>query len=200
MDFARICCSAVPLFFHVKKIYVNDNAKKKLRGGMFIAANHTCMIDPLLLCLCFWYRRMFYLAAESVMKNKLTKALLKGLGCIEINRNICDIESITKAVKVVSQGHTLAIFPQGAISTEDDMNTIKSGIILMAMRAKAPIVPCYIHNKEKKGDKRCIVIGEPLEFFCENPFPGLKDIDRFANTVMEKMSECKKIYEESRRS
>lgn len=196
MDLARICCAFAPAFFNIKKIYVNENARKKIKGGMFIAGNHTCIKDPLMVSCCFWYRRMFHLTAEAVMENKLIGMLLKGVGCIKIDRNICDIESIKKAVGIVSRGHVLAIFPQGGIKNENDINSIKSGIILMAMQAKAPILPCYIHNKAKKGDRNCIVIGEPLEFFSDNTIPSMQSINEYAQQVLEKMTECKKIYEE----
>ena len=200
MDLARILCSAVPPFFRIKKIYTSDKAKKKLRGGMIIAANHTCIKDPLLLCCCFWYRRLFHLTAEAVMENKkLVGFLLKGLGCIKINRNIYDIESVRKAVEVVKKGHVLTLFPQGGIQTEDDINAIKSGVILMAMQAKVPVVPCYIHNKAEKGDRNCIVIGEPLELFGGDGIKGIQDINKYAHDVLEKMAECKTIYEETRR-
>lgn len=199
MDLARVLCFAAPMFFNTKKIYVSPAAKKKIRGGMFIASNHTCTRDPLIVSCCFWYRRMFHLTAEAVMENKFIGLLLKGVGCIKINRNICDIESIKKAVNVVNKGHVMAIFPQGGIKDEDEINSIKSGVILMAMQAKVPILPCYIHNKSGKGDRNCIVIGEPLEFFSECALPSMQNINEYAQCVLEKMTECKKIYEESRR-
>ena len=133
------------------------------------------------------------------MKNKLISVLLKGVGCIKINRNICDIESIKKAVGVLKNGHALALFPQGGIKTEDDVNTIKSGVVLMALQSKSPVIPCYIHNKEGKGDRNCIVIGEPIELNTKTGFPGMNEINQFAQIILEKMLECKTIYEESRR-
>lgn len=200
MDFARILCSFAPLFFGIKKIYTSDKAKKKLRGGMILSANHTCIKDPLLLCACFWYRRMFYLTAEAVMdRKKIRGLLLKGLGCIKINRDIYDIESIRVAADVVKKGHVLALFPQGGIQAKDDIESIKSGIILLAMQSRVPIVPCYIHNKAEKKDRNCIVIGEPIDLFEKSSFPALKDINNYAQIVMEKMAECKTIYEELRR-
>ena len=200
MDLARILCSAVPAFFNIKKLYVSDKAKKKLRGGMIVVANHTCIMDPLLLCACFWYRRLFYLTAEAVIENKkIVGFLLKRLGCIKIDRNIHDIESVREAVKIVKEGHLLALFPQGGIKTEDDINNIKAGVILMAMQSKVPVLPCYIHNKQDKNDRNCIVIGEPIELFDGKAVPSLKDINNYAQIVMEKMSECKEFYEKSRR-
>ena len=197
MDFARFICLPLPPVLRIKKIYVNENAKAKLKGGAIVAANHTCFFDPFILGCSFWYRRMFFMAAEVVMKNKFVAALLKGVGCIKIDRNICDIESVRKSVSVLKKGHILALFPQGGIDRRDEMAAIKSGITLMAMQANVPIVPVFVHKKSKKGERNTIVIGEPLTFgFGENG-SGLKSINDYADLVLEKMLECKKIYEDS---
>ena len=195
MDLARVLCFSMPCFFRIKKIYVNDRAKEKLKYSAIISANHTSFKDPLLVGSCFWYRRMFFLAAEVVMKNKIVSTLLKGVGCIRIDRNICDIESVRKAVSVLKKGHILSLFPAGGINRQDDMSAIKSGIILMAMQAKDPIIPMYIHSKSGKGDRNCVVIGEPIDTFSTGDVPSLTDISDCADTVFEKMMECKTIYE-----
>lgn len=198
MDLARVVCACLPLVFNIKKIYATDKAKEKLKGRALLVANHSCFRDPLIASCCFWYRRVFYLAAENVMKNRFVSALLKGVGCIKINRNICDIESIKKAVNTLKDGHILTVFPQGGIQGEEDINTIKSGVVFMAMQSKSPIVPCYIHSG-KLTERICVVIGEPITFSFKNAFPSMKELDDFALLVLEKMQECKKIYENSRR-
>ena len=198
MDLARVVCAWFPLVFNIKKIYATDTAKEKLKGRALLAANHSCFRDPLIASCCFWYRRVFYLTAENVMKNKLISALLKGVGCIKINRNICDIESIKKAVSTLKNGHILTVFPQGGIRGAEDINTIKSGVVFMAMQSKAPIVPCYIHSG-KLTERICVVIGEPINLSFKSAFPSMQELDDLSLLILEKMNECKKIYEDSRR-
>lgn len=200
MDFARFICFLLPLVFRIKKVYVSPKAKEKLRGGAIIAANHTCFKDPFILGSCFWYRRLFFLAAEVVMKNKFVGALLRGVGCIKIDRNICDIESVRKSVSVLKDGHILAIFPQGGINREDEVSSIKSGIVLMAMQAKVPIVPTFVHHKSKDFKRNCIVIGEPIDAFGSGEVKGIKSINEYADLVFEKMTECRNLFENMRRN
>jgi len=199
MDFARVVCACLPLVFNIKKIYATDKAKEKLKGRALLVANHSCFRDPLIASCCFWYRRVFYLTAENVMKNKFISALLKGVGCIKINRNICDIESIKKAVSILKNGHILTVFPQGGIRGAEDINTIKSGVVFMAMQSKAPIVPCYIHGSQKLTERICVVIGEPINLSFKSAFPSMQELDDLSLLILEKMNECKKIYEDSRR-
>lgn len=194
MDIGRIICFPLPFIFNIKKIYISEKARKKVRSCAIVAANHTNFADPLFIGSCFWYRRMFYLAAETVMKNKFLKYPLKGIGCIEINRNICDMNAIRKVVSILKEGHTVSVFPQGGIDRDDDLSAIKSGIILMAMQSKSPIIPVYIHKKESFFDRNCIVIGEPIDLFTEDNLPTMKDIQKFSDLVYDKMTECKEKY------
>ena len=200
MDFARMLCMWLPLAFRIKKIFVSEKAKQKIKGGAIIAANHTCFKDPLLLGSLFWYRRMFFLAAEVVMENKIVGSLLKGVGCIKIDRNICDIESMRKTVSILKEGHVLALFPQGGINRDDEMKSIKSGIVLMAMQAKVPIIPVYVSRKTKTHKRNCMVIGEPIDAFGTGEIKGIKNINEYADLVFEKMTECRKIFEDMGRN
>lgn len=148
MDLGRILCFWMPWWFRSKKVYMSDNAKRKIQGGAVLVANHTCFSDPLMIGCAVWYRRMFFLAAEVVMQHKFFGALLRGMGCIKIDRKICDMNAIRKTVSILKEGHTVVVFPQGGISREDDMHTIKSGVVLMAMQAKVPVIPMYVHKKK----------------------------------------------------
>lgn len=200
MDMGRIVCSSMPLWFRLRKIYVSDKAKEKIRNGALIAANHTNFYDPLTLGCCFWYRRMFFLTAEVVMQKKSVSGLLKGMGCIEIDRSICDMDAIRKAVSVLKEGHMLSVFPQGGIDREENVSAIKSGIVLMAMQANVPIVPVYIYRKTKRKERNCIVIGEPIAPLKGGMMSNMADIGSYTELVLEKMGECQTLFEEIRRN
>lgn len=200
MDLGRIVSSSMPLWFRLRKIYVSDTAKEKIRNGALIAANHTNFYDPLMLGCCFWYRRMFFLTAEVVMQKKTVGGLLKGMGCIKIDRSICDMDAIRKAVSVLKEGHMLSVFPQGGIDREEDVSAIKSGVVLMAMQAKVPIVPVYVYRKANRKERNCIVIGEPIAPLQGGMMSNMADISTYTDLVLEKMSECRTLFEEIRRN
>lgn len=191
MDMARIVCSPLLLWFNLKRVFINTDAKKKLRGGAIIASNHLGFADPFVLGCTFWYRRMYFLAAEVVMKSKPIAFLLKGVGCIKIDRNICDMDAIRKSANVLKEGHLLTVFPQGGIDRDDDVTAIKSGIVLLAMQSKAPVVPVFIHRKTKFFDRNIVVIGEPI---APPAVPGINAIQEYADNILKKMTECKEHY------
>lgn len=193
MDMGRIVCSVLLPIYRMKRITpTGERYKKILRGGAVIAANHTSFSDPFLVGVTFWYRRMFFLIAEAVMQGKLRIALLKGMGGIKIDRNSADIEAIRKSVDVLKSGHLLSIFPQGGINPDENINTIKSGAVLIALQAGVPIIPLYIRPKKKWYNRRCAVIGDAIvpNEICKKKFPSTSDINEITARLMCAMQKC----------
>ena len=194
MDMARLVCWPLLPWYRMQRLTPEGAPYRgTLHGPAIIAANHTDFEDPFLVGVAFWYRRMYFLAAEAVMAGKkLRKKLLQGAGVIEIDRTIADIEAIRKAVKVLKEGHLLAIFPEGGIQEGGDVQAVKGGCILMAVQADVPIIPMHIQPKEKWYRRRRVVIGTPIcpkDYFTKK-FPTTADLDRAADALMAEMNRC----------
>lgn len=194
MDLGRIVCLPLFLLFRIKKVTPKgEKYSEKLSGSAIIAANHTSFADPFILGTAFWYRRMFFLVAEIVMQGKLRTALLKGMGCIKIERSIADIEAIKKSVSVLKEGRVLSVFPQGGIVADDSMEQLKSGTVLMALQAKAPIIPVYICKRQHWYNRQKIVVGETIypEKMCGKKIPSTADIEMITEKLKSEMNNCK---------
>ena len=192
-DLGRLVCLPLVLLFRMKRLTPEgEKYKGKIRGGAILAANHSSFTDPFVLGVAVWYRRLFFLAAEVVMKGRLRKLLLKGVGAIEIDRYGTDIEAVRKSVKVLKRGHLLSVFPQGGIAGSDEIGRLKSGVILFALQAGVPIIPMYIVPRKRWYERRVVVIGQsfdPKEFLGKK-FPSTADIDRAAKQLAEEMNRC----------
>ncbi len=194
MDMARLVCAILIPIFRIKKITPEgDKYTEKIKGGAIIAANHTSFADPFIVGVSFWYRRLYFLVAEIVMQGKLRTWLLRGAGAIKIDRNIADIEAINKSVSKLKAGYLLAIFPQGGIRKEDDVNTIKSGAVLMALRAGVPIVPMHIMSKPHWYTPRTVVVGQPIHpsDYCQKKMPSTADIKNITDALLVELNRCK---------
>lgn len=193
MDLARLVCTPLLPVYRMKRLTPEGEPyKNRIRGGAIVAANHTAFSDPFLAGVAFWYRRMFFLAAEIVMQGKLRNWLLRGVGAIEIDRNQADIEAIRKSVNVLKEGNLLLIFPQGGISEENQIQTLKSGAVLIALQAGVPIVPMHIRPREHWYSRRTVVIGQTLDpkAYIQKKFPSTADIDRVSQKLAEEMNRC----------
>lgn len=194
MDLARIVCSCLIPVFRMKRVTPDgEKYTHKIKGGAIAAANHTSFGDPFMVGIAFWYRRMFFLAAEAVMKNKLIYFLLRGAGCIKVERSIADIEAIKKCVGVLKKGHLLGVFPQGGIDNEENLDKLKSGAILMSMQADVPIIPMYLCPRQHWYTRRTVVIGETIypNRICTKKMPSTKDISEITDLLMAEMNRCK---------
>ena len=199
LDAARAVCSVLTLAFRPKKLHISgEKYSQKVKGGAIIASNHTGFSDPVRVATCFITRRVFYLAAKEVMINRVVGVLLKGAGCISIDREQSDINAIRKCVDVLKDGKLLAIFPQGSIQDNDEMNKIKSGAVLIAMQAGVPIIPMYTAKRKHWWNRTLTVIGDPFDCKerCGKRFPSVADIDQLSNELLGKMEECRKVYEQ----
>lgn len=186
------------LFMRVKKVDLNGNKYKgKIQGGALICANHVDFLDPFVIGCSFLTRRVHFLAAEAVMRNWLLTTLLGGMGCIKIDRNISDIEAIRKSVNVLKNGKLLAMFPEGGIHRDGEVDTVKSGAALIALQAKVPILPVYSEKRKHWYQRRLVVIGEAFDpkELCERKIPSLKEMENISLKIKDCLNDCQDTYE-----
>lgn len=194
MDMARLVCTVLVPILRVKRITPEGQKyKNKVRGGAIVAANHTSFADPFIVGITFWYRRMHFLVAEIVMKGKLRSTLLKGVGAIKIDRNTTDIDAINKSIEKLQQGFLLSVFPQGGINASDEIDAIKSGVVLMAIRAKVNIIPMHILPRKRWYHARTVVIGNPVNpaDYCTRKLPSTADIKTISEQLIKELNRCK---------
>lgn len=199
MDLGRIVCLTTILIIRLKRFHVSGKKyKMRLRGGAIIAANHTSFLDPLIVNTIFRYRRHFWLAAEVLMKNKIARPFLIGMGCIEIDRYGTDLNAIKKCIRILKSGRTLTVFPQGGISEEGEVGNLKSGAVLMSLQANVPIIPVYFEKTGKKWFNYRAVIGDPIDCntLCPKKMPSLADMNMLTTELQQKINECKKACEQ----
>lgn len=193
MDIARLVCAPLLLVYRMKRLTPEgEKYRGRIRGGAIVAANHTSMADPFLVGVAVWYRRLFFLAAEVVMQGKLRSWLLKGVGAIRIDRNTADVEAIRNSVNVLKEGHLLAVFPQGGITAGEDVQSLKSGAVLIALQAGVPIVPMHIYPRKRWYSRRVVVIGNEVDprKIIQKKFPSTADIEKVSQVLMEEMNRC----------
>lgn len=136
-------------------------------GGCIIASNHTAFSDVLIISAAA-KRQVRYMAKAELFKTPL-KPLITALGAFPVNRSGADVGSIKKTIALLGEGELVGIFPQGHRRGKIDPRTteIKSGIGLIAYRAKASVVPVFIDNKRLKTGmfrKNTVIFGKPISF------------------------------------
>lgn len=195
IDFIRVT-GAIPAFIwlRIKKRFASQKAKEKILGGALIIANHTDFVDPVYLMAAFWYRRHHFICSEEIMDSK-AGSFLRACGCIKIDRNNVTMSTMREITERLKSGEIVSMFPQGRISVGDDEGAkFKSGMVLMAIRSGAPIVPVYIKRRNGFFDRLSVVIGERVsvtELYGEHP--TFAQIDAATKLLYEREKQLKEL-------
>ena len=168
--------------------------KKNLpKGKAILSCNHYSNWDIALYIL-NTTEKIKILAKKELFKNKLFGAILRNFGGIEIDREGNDINAIKNCMKALKSDKKLFVFPEGTrLKNEADiLGEIKSGMALIAIKTKTPIVPIWIGRKPKIFRKRVYTIGKPFEL---SEFYGVKldeeTLEKANAVVREKMLELR---------
>lgn len=199
MDFGRFCCMVARVFLPMRKMHVSGKPYRGApKGAAVLVSNHVGQLDPLLTDIFFWQRRVFFLASEQVMAHRVTGRMLRGMGCIKIDRYHADLEAIRQSVAVLKDGHLLGIYPQGGI--REGIGEMKSGMALIALRANVPIIPMYTEKRKHWYERRTIVVGDSIDcrVFCTAKIPSLSDMERLSAEVANRIAACRETFEHRR--
>lgn len=179
----------IPLsILHPTYIYGRKNRPK---GKAILCSNHRSNWD-IVNYLLHTKEKVVILAKKELTKNKFFGFILKHLGAIFIDREGNDINAIKECMKALKAGKKLFIFPEGTRLKDESaiMGEIKSGLALIAIKTKTPIVPMWVVQKPRLFRKSQYIIGKPFEL---SEFYGKKlddeTLNEANNIVREKMLE-----------
>ena len=179
----------IPLsIMHPTFIYGRKNRPK---GKAILCSNHRSNWD-IVNYLLHTKEKVVILAKKELTKNKFFGFILKHLGAIFIDREGNDINAIKECMKALKAGKKLFIFPEGTRLKDESaiMGEIKSGLALIAIKTKTPIVPMWVVQKPRLFRKSQYIIGKPFEL---SEFYGKKldeeTLNEANNIVRDKMLE-----------
>lgn len=131
-------------------------------GGALLCANHASGWDPILIALNLPKdARLTVMAKDQLFRIPLLGFFLKKLGIFPVKRGGNDLTAMKTAMKVLSGGNRLLVFPEGTRVEEQGEVEAKGGVTMMATRTGVPMVPVYCGGKHKFFRKTTIVFGKP---------------------------------------
>ena len=112
--------------------------------GAVVICNHRSSIDPFFLQVCF-DRPMHWMVAREFCEHPAFGWFLRTCEVIPVSRSGSDTAATRAAIRYAKQGDLISMFPEGRINmTEQLLLPVRPGAILVALRARAPVLPCYI--------------------------------------------------------
>jgi 1-acyl-sn-glycerol-3-phosphate acyltransferase len=119
--------------------------------GAVIVCNHRCPVDPSFLVLTV-PRVIHWMVAKEYYEFPFFRGILKNAGAIPVRRGGADMAGIKEAIRLVQAGELVGVFPEGRINTTDQLLLPgRSGAAMIALKARAPVIPCYIEGSPYDG-------------------------------------------------
>ncbi|WP_425836755.1 lysophospholipid acyltransferase family protein [Streptomyces fractus] len=148
-------------------------------GAAIVAGNHLSFADHFLMPAIIKRRITFLAKAEYFtgpgLRGRLTAAFFRSAGQIPVDRSGKEAgqAAIREGLGVLGRGELLGIYPEGTRSHDGRLYKGKVGVAAMALKARAPVVPCAMigtfeaqppGQKIPKMHRVTIRFGEPLDF------------------------------------
>lgn len=183
--------------FFCTEVQGRENIPSK--GAFIIASNHYSYWDPPLLGVST-SRYFCYMAKAELFKVPVFGSLLRKVRVFPINRGHADRRGIKEALKRLSEGDPLLIFPEGTRKRRDFKGEL--GFAYLAVKAAVPIIPAAIKEKKIiKSIRHClplnsrikIKIGKPIDFHLNYLLDDRENLVKLTDAVMDQIKE---LYEE----
>ncbi|MEY3459187.1 MAG: 1-acyl-sn-glycerol-3-phosphate acyltransferase [Planctomycetota bacterium] len=160
-------------------------------GPAIIVANHTSPADPVLL----WTRHFaefqkphlrvigYLTAREYYEKHALITWVCRAMECIPVDRNGRDMQPLRLALRRLSEGRLLGLFPEGRLNATSPNNQLlpgDTGAAWLALKANVPVIPVFIHHAPRHPSmllaffvrtKASLTYGTPIDL---SPWQGRK--------------------------
>lgn len=140
-----ICWLLLKIFWRMEIIGIENLPQT---GGLIIASNHVSYLDPAVLAASL-NRKIYFITKKEVFKNTFVSFILKNLNAFSVDRENVDIIAFKRAINILREEKVLGIFPEGARSSNGELQELKLGAIKIAMKTGVPILPVGIIGTHK---------------------------------------------------
>jgi 1-acyl-sn-glycerol-3-phosphate acyltransferase len=115
---------------------------------------------------------------------------LQRTGHLLVNRRNPGLDIVEKMRRLVSEAHSLIVFPEGTRSVDGRVGRFKKGSFLVAIDARLPVVPVSVSGSRHVMAKgRLMVCPGEVTVIVHEPIPSLgvtrDQVNTFANRVRE---------------
>ena len=162
-----------------------------------MAINHVSYLDWLILYPYFnkiKKREIFFIGKKRLFEHRLFKHLMEYANVICVDQEKVDKAFLSQVRKILRDGNTLGIFPEGTRSEDGKLIKGQSGVTRLALMNKVPVVPVGLNGfydilpkgkKLPRISKVFIDIGKPIyldQYYGKNLAEN--EIERITRLIM----------------
>lgn len=191
-----LCWAAFKTYFRGRAFHVERVPKT---GPALLVANHQSFLDPIVGALSL-RRECSYLARETLFRNRYFGGLIRRVNAFPVKRGAADVNAVKEVLRRLRDGKLVMIFPEGTRSRDGTISRFNPNSLVIAQRARVPIVPILIDGAYQafprgriipRPHRIQVIYAEPLTAEETTAWP----IERVVDEVMQRLNAA---MEESR--
>lgn len=185
----------VRLVFLVRTVGKKNEPDKS--RSFIVCSNHISAIDPIIIGAALRRHQPCYMAKKELFDVPVLRWIIKLLGAFPVNREGGNTGTVFHTIKMLKDGYTVGMFPQGTRRPSEDPRTtkVRSGVGMIAAKAGADILPVYLKvrgNKQGFLKPVKVIIGEPITLEELNYDPdasvtGQNEYQRISQAVFDRI-------------
>ncbi len=160
-------------FKTVMQLQVTGQENVPSEGGCLLVSNHLEQIDSFLIQHVA-PRYVLFMGKAEIFSTPLSDYFFRHMGTFPVNREQMDRWALKYALKILAEGRTLGIYPEGERSKDKKLQEAKIGPAYLALKSKRPLIPIAITGTQNVLRQRwplrvpvTVCFGAPL-----HPLPG----------------------------
>ena len=165
------------VWYRPKVVFTDGSVKStNLKTPSILIANHTSMLDPLLMLAIFFHKRSIVVAKDQIEDPHFSWALTRVKCVIPCDRFNLDTEWALLAKKELEKGNSVIIFPEGRCRYDGLLNEFKTGFAFLARSTGAPVISVGIDGIYKFGHHTRVIVGDAEKIERVKGIPSSKHL------------------------
>jgi 1-acyl-sn-glycerol-3-phosphate acyltransferase len=165
-------------------------------GPLILVGNHVNFLEAPILITHLQPRPVIALVKDTTWNNPLFGPLFNHWKAIPIRRGEVDWTAFREALRILKEGKILAVAPEGTRSGNGVLQKGQSGIVPLAIKSGAPIMPVVYYGGERfwknmRGFSRTpftIRVGRPFNLKSTSTLPSRVEREQMTAEIMYQMA------------
>ena len=183
-------------FFHIAYLFVKPlvcllfphkvvGLENLPEGGALLCANHASGWDPVLIAVSLPNdSRLSFMGKDSLFRIPLLGPIIRKLGAFPVKRGGNDLVAMKTAMKALTDGRRLLVFPEGTrVEHEGDLPA-KGGVAVIGIRSGAQFVPVYVEGNKRIFRRTRIIFGQAYRPDAASRRPSPEEVQAIADEVL----------------
>jgi 1-acyl-sn-glycerol-3-phosphate acyltransferase len=144
---------------------IHGEERVPVKGPLVVAANHHRFFDPVFVSMAV-PRRLQWMAKKELFVFPFYKFFIF-IGAFAVDREGGGRSALRAALEYLREGWALGMFPEGTRQREGASGEAKSGVVMLAVRSTAPVLPVFVDrvpplSARLRGARLHVYIGDPI--------------------------------------